>query len=64
MVIEKCCNCGADLINYECVETEYFGDTYYDTVTADCPQCNKIYTWTDVYKLCESIDFREIKGGE
>ena len=64
MVVKKCCNCGADLINYEYVDTEWYGDTYYDTVTTDCPQCNKTYMWTDVYRLHESIDFKEIKRGE
>ena len=64
MVIDKCCNCGAELTNYECIDTEWYDDTYYATVTANCPQCNKMYVWTDVYKLHKSIDFREMKEGE
>ena len=62
--IMKCPNCNSELINYECIDTEWEGNTYYDTVTAVCSKCNKVYIWTDVYKLHESIDFRELKEGE
>ena len=64
MTIEKCPNCGAELVNYECINTEWEKDTYYDTVTANCPHCNKTYIWTDIYKLQESIDIKEMKEDE
>lgn len=61
MTIEKCPNCGTELVNYECINTEWASDTYYDTVTANCPYCGKAYVWTDIYKLQESIDIKEMK---
>lgn len=60
MTCPKCPNCGRELENFECIDTEWFGGTYYDTITGSCSHCNKDYIWIEVFKYHHSEDLKEL----
>ena len=53
----KCPICGSFVRAVDTLDSEWFNDSYYDTVEGTCPDCNKSFRWIEVYKFerCENI---------
>ncbi len=60
----KCPNCGNMVFAVDTLDSEYFNDTYYDTVEGTCPDCGKSYRWTEVYTFERCEDIEEIKEND
>jgi endogenous inhibitor of DNA gyrase (YacG/DUF329 family) len=54
----KCPNCGYEFYAQETLNTEW-DVAYYDYVIGTCPNCNKTYTWTEVYTFERVEDIQE-----
>lgn len=44
-----CPNCGREFYATDTLDTEWCAGKYYDDVIGTCPDCEKTYTWTEVY---------------
>lgn len=54
----KCPICGSFVRAVDTLDSEWFNDSYYDTVEGTCPDCNNSFRWIEVYKFerCENIE--------
>ena len=59
-----CPNCGQTLVNYDSIDTEYWNDSFYETVRGECENCFKTYRWTEVYIFNNIENFEEEKENE
>lgn len=55
-----CPNCGVDVRAEETIDNEWRDNGYYDRVEGVCPNCKKIWKWTEVYTWSYDIDIEEI----
>ena len=60
----KCPNCSGIVREVDTLDSEYFGNKYYDTVEGICSKCGKIWRWKEVYTFdhYEDIEGIEIDG--
>ena len=61
MRIAICPNCGAELEQDECYNSNFESDfiTYY--VAGHCPTCDKEFQWVEVYDYAGVEDIEEVK---
>lgn len=61
-----CPNCGEIFTAADSIDTDWDHGKYYDTVIGVCPNCLKIYRWTEVfaYAYAYDINIEEIKEDE
>ncbi len=58
----KCPNCGcSNLRAVDTLDTECDGDSYYDFVEGDCPDCHKLWRWVEVFTFDRYENIEEIK---
>ena len=56
----KCPNCGSSNLYATCtLDTEYWDNAYYDTVTGVCPECQKAWQWVEVFTFDHWEDIKE-----
>ena len=60
----KCPNCGEVVRAIDTLDSDYYGDSYYDSVEGTCPNCGKSWRWLEVFTFdhCEQIE--EIKEND
>ena len=55
----ECPYCKVELIDIESVDSELYGDSYFDHMLGDCPKCEKVYRWIEQYKFFGIDEFEE-----
>lgn len=59
----KCPHCKVELINTDSINSEYAGDSYFDSMIGECPECKKVFRWTEQYKFFGISEFEEDEEG-
>ena len=49
MKTATCSNCGAELEQDECYDTNFEGSFIANYIAGHCPNCNKEFQWVEVY---------------
>lgn len=57
--MEFCKVCGTTMQNFEGFDSEYTGETHYESVRAYCPKCKKYYRWIEVFTFSHCEEFEE-----
>lgn len=47
-------------MQFETIETEFDGDTYYDYNYGFCNHCNKGWKWTSIYRFFGIMEIEEV----
>ncbi len=56
----KCPNCGGIVRAVDTLDTEYYGNSYYDSVEGVCPDCGVTWQWVEVFTFDHVEDVRPI----
>lgn len=60
IIMIECPHCDEPLENIEAIDTQFWGNTYYDFCVGECPHCGKQFRWTEVYEFTEVRDIEEV----
>ena len=55
-----CPNCGAELEQDECYDTQFGDDCITNFMTGHCPTCDKEFQWVEVYDYAGVEDIEEV----
>ena len=59
--MNECPNCHAKYsFDTECLNQEWFDNSYYDYCHGTCECCGKTYKWTEKYQFVEILDIEEL----
>lgn len=59
-----CPNCGTIITNTDLIDTEWYDNNYYDNMIGTCENCNKTYTWSEVFIYSHDVDVQEVNREE
>lgn len=59
-----CPNCKNEVYAVDTVDTEYLGNSYYDTVEGVCQTCGKIWRWIEVFTFDHVENIEEIEEND
>lgn len=55
-----CPNCGAELEQDECYDTQFGDDCITNFMAGHCPTCDKEFQWVEVYDYAGVEDIEEV----
>jgi len=55
-----CPNCGGFVSAVDTLDTEYYNDSYYESVEGVCPDCGTAWQWVEVFTFNRVEDVKPI----
>lgn len=56
----KCPNCGNEIYAIDTLDSDCYGDAYYDVVEGTCSDCGLSWQWKEVFTFDHVEDIRQI----